>query len=77
MENNSAPGMAVEAVLKASEKMPEGSTTVKGYDFNNGLDYAALLASYKLSGFQATNFGKAVDEINNMVRNILIVFNLY
>ena len=65
--NNSAPEVAVDAVLKASAKMPEGSETVKGYDFNNGLDYAALLATYKFSGFQATNFGKAVDEINNMV----------
>jgi deoxyhypusine synthase len=65
--NNSAPEIAMNAVLKGSEKMPEGSETVKGYDFNNGLDYGALLATYKLSGFQATNFGKAVDEINNMV----------
>ena len=65
--DNSAPEIAVDAVLKASEKMPEDSKIVKGYDFNNGLDYAALLATYKFSGFQATNFGKAVDEINNMV----------
>ena len=64
---NSAPECAVEAVLKASEQMPEGSETVKGYDFNKGLDYGALLATYKFSGFQATNFGKAVDEINRMV----------
>lgn len=64
------PEIAVNAVLKASEKMPEGSQTVKGYDFNDGLDYSALLATYKKSGFQATNFGKAVDEINNMVGNI-------
>lgn len=71
--NNSAPEIAVEAVLKASEKMPIDSETVKGYDFNNGLDYSALLASYKLSGFQATNFGKAVDEINNMVGEYLVI----
>ena len=69
--DTSAPEVAVDAVLKASAKMPEGSETVKGYDFNNGLDYAALLATYKYSGFQATNFGKAVDEINNMVGKYL------
>ena len=50
--------------------MPEGSETVRGYDFNNGLDYHELLRSYKRSGFQALNFGKAVEEINKMVQLI-------
>ena len=40
---------------------------VKGYDFNEGVDYHALLQSYKYSGFQATNFGLAVEEINKMI----------
>ena len=52
----------------ASEEMPADAELVKGYDFNRGIDYHALLQSYRLSGFQATNFGKAVDEINRMVR---------
>ncbi|XP_046844994.1 deoxyhypusine synthase-like [Xenia sp. Carnegie-2017] len=65
--NNSAPEVAVNSVLKPSDKMADDSPIVKGYDFNNGLDYDALIASYKLCGFQATNFGKAVDEINNMI----------
>lgn len=38
-----------------------------GYDWNNGIDYKELLSTYKYCGFQATNFGLAVDEINNMV----------
>ena len=38
-----------------------------GYDFNKGVDYHALLQSYKYSGFQATNFGLAVEEINKMI----------
>jgi len=61
------PGIATEAVLVKSEEMPEGSQTVKGYDFNTGIDHHALLQSYKYSGFQATNFGLAVDEINKMI----------
>ncbi|KAL5483684.1 hypothetical protein EMCRGX_G020090 [Ephydatia muelleri] len=49
--------------------MPEGSLTVRGYDFNNGdVDYRALLASYRTSGFQATNFGLAVEEIEKMLK---------
>ena len=65
--DNSAHESVVGAVLRASDKMPVNTETVKGYDFNNGLDYGALLASYKYSGFQATNFGKALEEVNKMV----------
>lgn len=63
----SVPVLAAESVLVASEAMPEGSEKVKGYDFNQGIDHHALLQSYKRSGFQATNFGLAVDQINAMV----------
>jgi len=62
-----APTAALEAVLQKSESMPEGSETVQGYDFNKGVDYHALLESYRRSGFQATNFGLAVEEINRML----------
>lgn len=69
----SEPQIAKEAVLLRSAKLPSETPTVKGYDFNNGIDYDQLLASYIHSGFQATNFGKAVDEINKMV-NISSLF---
>lgn len=38
-----------------------------GYDFNDGINYSALFRSYKHSGFQATNFGLAVEEILRML----------
>ncbi|XP_066944724.1 probable deoxyhypusine synthase [Macrobrachium rosenbergii] len=56
-----------EAVLVQSESMPEGTPVVQGYDFNNGIDYHKLFQSYKYSGFQATSFGCAVEEINRML----------
>lgn len=40
---------------------------ISGYDWNRGIDYHALFETYKYSGFQATNFGLAVDEINKML----------
>jgi len=41
---------------------------VCGYDFEkNGVNFESLLNSYKYSGFQATNFGLAVEEINKMI----------
>ena len=46
---------------------------VKGYDFNDGIDYHKLLQSYRTSGFQATNFGIAVEVINKMVRVLILL----
>lgn len=68
MENQvTEPQIAKEAVFIKSEKLPDVTPVVKGYDWNNGVDYDLLLNSYLHTGFQATNFGKAVDEINKMV----------
>ena len=61
------PQVATEAVLVKSVPMSHDTVTVQGYDFNNGVNYHELLQSYARTGFQATNFGKAVDEINKMV----------
>lgn len=64
---NHEPELAKDAVLQESTPMPDGTPVVKGYDWNQGINYDELLKSYKNSGFQATNFGKAVDEINKMI----------
>ena len=53
-------------VLKASTTSIE-SSEVKGYDFNKGLDYEALLRSYASTGLQATNFSRAIELINSML----------
>ncbi len=36
---NSDLALQQEAVLVTSAPMPEGTKTVKGYDFNQGIDY--------------------------------------
>ena len=63
------PSAVQEAVLVKSEPMPaEFSTQVSGYEFIQGqVDYHALLQSFRTSGFQATNFGLAVEQISQMV----------
>lgn len=63
-----APSVAMEAVLKPSCDLPEDMPKIKGYDFNQGVDHQAVLKSYLTTGFQASRFGLAVQEINNMVR---------
>lgn len=67
------PQLVKDAILQTSEPMPPGSEEVRGYDFSNGVDYHALLGSYRTTGFQAGNFGKAVEEINKMVRSKLYI----
>jgi deoxyhypusine synthase len=62
------PTIASSAVLQASSEMPADSVVVRGYDFNHGVDYPALMAAFMASGYQATNFGMAIEEINRMVR---------
>lgn len=61
------PDLAKDAVLQESQPMPKDTPTVAGYDFNQGVNYDAILKSFKYLGFQATNFGNAVDEINKMI----------
>lgn len=62
------PDLAKDAVLQESEKMPEGTPIVKGYDWSQGLNYDEILKSFKNAGFQATNFGNACEEINKMLK---------
>lgn len=63
-----APDVAVSAVLTPSQELPAETPIVSGYDWENGTDYNKILESYARSGFQATNFGKTVTEINKMLK---------
>jgi deoxyhypusine synthase len=47
---------------------------VAGYDFNDALDYSQLLKSLKTTGYQATNFGLAIDTINQMIESNSKIF---
>ncbi|KAJ3185898.1 hypothetical protein HK101_009754 [Irineochytrium annulatum] len=55
------------AVFVASEPLPSSFNEVRGYDFNAGVNYPAIFAAMSATGFQATAFGQAVDEINRMI----------
>lgn len=68
MNEQGEPALATAAVLKKSGDLPiEERVEVEGYDFNGGIDYEGILESYRRTGFQATHFGRAVDEINHML----------
>ena len=67
--NFATPLEAIQGIILApTEPFNLNSTTpVRGYDFGNGVDYEAIFKAFKTVGFQATNFGLAVDELNAMV----------
>lgn len=68
---SSVPSSVVDAVLVQSTKMPEDTPRVHGYDFDKGVNLDALLESFLNTGFQATQFGRAVAEVRRMVRPVI------
>ena len=61
-----------ENVLRDSKEADGRS--VRGYDFNKGLNYDEILNSYASTGFQATSFSKAVNIINKMIQDNATIF---
>lgn len=41
---------------------------VRGYDLNKGLDYSKMFGGLKTMGFQATNMGRAIEKVNQMIK---------
>ena len=68
IEDQKVPSMASGAVLVPSNEMPEDAEKVQGYDFNDGVDYDKLLDSYLKVGYQSTNMGLAILEIEKMLK---------
>jgi deoxyhypusine synthase len=60
-------------VLRESEELKD-YTPVKGYDFNQGVDFGKLLDSYATTGFQATHLAQAIDVIKRMRRDNCTIF---
>jgi deoxyhypusine synthase len=69
MAESSVPEVSTahETLFIRSSAMPADAVEVRGYDFNAGVDHSALLRSYATTGFQATSFGQAIEEVNRMV----------
>lgn len=72
INNKSTEEIARDNVMFESEE-PEG-LSIKGYDFNQPLDYNKLLDSYLTTGFQATHFAKAIKIINKMIEEKVTIY---
>lgn len=55
---------------RETEPIPEDTPKVRGYDFNQGVDYQKLLQSFLHTGFQATHVAMAIQQIIKMVRSL-------
>ena len=66
------PETAAQAVHQPSVPISADTTTVMGYDFNEGNSISDMLQnSYHRMGFQATQLGRAIKVIQQMVRHHL------
>ncbi|MFZ5955207.1 MAG: deoxyhypusine synthase [Nanoarchaeota archaeon] len=66
------PEEAAEAILKESEEIKGKS--VKGYDFNHGVDYKKIIDSFSTTGFQAVHLSKAIDIIRKMREEKVFIY---
>jgi deoxyhypusine synthase len=64
--------IARKNVLRKSEEI-EG-VKIKGYDFNNGVNYDKILGSYGSSGLQSSNFHKGIEIINEMISSKSFIY---
>ena len=52
---STAAEMTSHGLYFEAEVLPEGTGVVRGYDFNRGVDYNAIMASMNNHGFQASS----------------------
>jgi len=59
---------ARESIFKKSDQtFLKNRLAINGYDFNPGVKYDSLFDSFLQQGFQATNFGRAMQIVNLMI----------
>jgi deoxyhypusine synthase len=63
---------AREFILGDSE--PIEGKVIEGYDFNSGVNYEGIVKSYSSTGFQASNFSKSIDIVNEMIAQKTSIF---
>ena len=64
--------IARENIMRKSEEI--NGIAIKGYDFNQGVDYNKLLDSFASTGFQATGLSKAIEIVDKMIKNDAFIY---
>lgn len=63
---------AIKNVFRESEEAV--GIPVKGYDFDKGVNYNEIVASFSSTGFQATHLAKSIDIINKMILDKAFIY---
>ncbi len=66
--------IARENILRKSKELGEEFENVKGYDFSKGIDWKKIIDSFETTGAQATNLGKAMKIIKEMLKNPTFIY---
>jgi len=64
--------IARKNILRKSEEIK--GIPIRGYDFDDGINYEKIIKSYSSTGAQASNLGKAIEIINEMVKEKAFIF---
>ncbi|MBI2056727.1 deoxyhypusine synthase [Candidatus Pacearchaeota archaeon] len=64
--------IARKNILRKSKEI-EG-VVIRGYNFDNGINYEEIIKSYYSTGAQASNLGKAIEIINEMIKEKAFIF---
>ncbi len=59
-------------LLRGSKKFV--GKVIKGYEFNNGINYPKLIESFANIGYQASNFSSAIRIVNKMIEEKATIF---
>jgi len=60
--------LAIKSIFVKSKILNNRSNIVKGIEFNDNPDLNEIVQGMRWSGFQATNLGKAIEQIREMVK---------
>ena len=72
LNNQEKAKIAEQSVLAKSSEV--SGISIKGYDFNKGINYSELIDSYASTGFQASNLAKAIEIIKKMRKEKAFIF---
>ncbi|MEK6845090.1 MAG: deoxyhypusine synthase [Nanoarchaeota archaeon] len=72
MKRKNFESIARKNILRKSREI--NGIPIRGYDFDKGINYKEILKSYFSTGAQASNFGKAIEIINKMIKENAFIF---
>lgn len=71
-KDSSKESIARKNVLRKSQEY--SGVKIKGYDFNKGVDYSKLIDSFSTTGMQASNFSKAIEITEKMIKEDAFIY---